>query len=71
MSTAFLIAAFSLFLGQAKVFPKPIRIVPLLIIPPLLVLATLLYWLWRTRTRRPTRAMLGVRLSLPDGSLSS
>lgn len=71
MSTAFLIAAFSLFLGQAKVFPKPIRIVPLLIIPPLLVLATLLYWLWRTRARRPARAMLGVRLSLPDGSLSS
>jgi uncharacterized membrane protein len=60
MSTALLIAAFSLFLGQAKVFPKPIRIVPLLIIPPLLVLITLLYWLWRTRVRRASRAMVGV-----------
>lgn len=52
MSTALLIAAFSFFLGQAKVIPKPIRIVPLLAIPPVLVLGTLLYWLWRTRTRR-------------------
>lgn len=45
MSFALPIAAFSFFLGQAKVFPKPIRIIPLLIIPPLVVLAALLYWL--------------------------
>lgn len=51
MCVALLIAAFSFFLGQAKVFPKPIRIVPLLIIPPLVVLATLVYWLWRVRPR--------------------
>ena len=45
MSFALLIAAFSFFLGQVKVIPKPIRIVPLLAVPPLVVLATMLYWL--------------------------
>jgi hypothetical protein len=49
MCFALLIAAFSFFLGQAQVIPKPIRIVPLLIIPPLLVLAAMVYWLWRVR----------------------
>src|SRR5262245_32549851 len=52
MSTALLIAAFSFFLGQAKVIPKPIRIYPLLMVPPLIVLAVMLYWLWRVRARR-------------------
>jgi hypothetical protein len=52
MSTALLIAAFSFFLGQAKVIPKPIRIFPLLLIPPLVVLASLVYWLWRVRSKR-------------------
>jgi hypothetical protein len=33
---AMFIAAASFFLGQAKVFPKPIRIIPLLAIPALL-----------------------------------
>jgi len=51
MCTALLIAAFSFFLGQAKVIPKPIRIVPLLLVPPLIVLGALLYWLWRVRFR--------------------
>jgi len=55
MCTAFLIAAFSFFLGQAKVIPKPIRIVPLLVIPPLVVLVTMLYWLWRVRVRRSVK----------------
>jgi hypothetical protein len=55
MCTALLIAAFSFFLGQAKVFPKPIRIFPLLMIPPLVVLVALLYWLWRVRVRRSFR----------------
>jgi uncharacterized membrane protein len=60
MSTALLIAAFSFFLGQAKVIPKPIRIVPLLMIPPLVVLGALMYWLWRVRARRNTRVIVGV-----------
>jgi uncharacterized membrane protein len=61
MSVALLIAAFSFFLGQAKVIPKPIRIYPLLMVPPLLVLATLLYWLWRVRIRRSLRSMIVTR----------
>jgi hypothetical protein len=47
MSFALLIAAMSFFFGQAKVIPKPIRILPLLALPVLAVLVTLLYWLWR------------------------
>jgi uncharacterized membrane protein len=57
MSFALLIAAFSFFLGQAKVIPTPIRIVPLLVIPPLVVLATMLYWLWRVRSRHTVRGI--------------
>ncbi len=51
MSVALLIAAFSFFLGQAKVIPKSIRIYPLLLVPPLAVFVTLVYWLWRVRSR--------------------
>jgi uncharacterized membrane protein len=57
MTTALLIAVMSFFLGQAKVIPKPIRIVPLLMIPPLVVLAALLYWIWRVRMRRSLRGI--------------
>jgi hypothetical protein len=65
MCTALLIAAFSFFLGQAKVFPKPIRIFPLLVIPPLVVLAALLYWLWRVRIRRSFRGVVVMRAPEP------
>lgn len=44
MCFALFIASGSFFLGQAQVFPKPIRIFPLLAIPALLPLALLLYW---------------------------
>jgi len=58
MCTALLIAAFSFFLGQAKVFPKPIRVYPLLAIPPLVVLVVMGYWLWRLRVRRKLRGLV-------------
>jgi uncharacterized membrane protein len=61
MSTALLIAAFSFFLGQAKVIPKPIRVYPLLMVPPLIVLAVMLYWLWRVRARRALRGLVILR----------
>lgn len=60
MCVALLIAAFSFFLGQAEVIPKPIRIIPLLVIPPLAVLAALLYWVWRVGIRRTFRGIVGV-----------
>jgi len=54
MCLALLIAALSFFIGQAKVIPKPIRIYPLLALPMLAVLATMIYWLWRVRRRKGT-----------------
>ena len=47
MCFALFVASGSFFLGQAKVFPKPMRIYPLLAIPALLPLVLLLYWLVR------------------------
>lgn len=61
MSTALLIAAFSFFIGQAKVIPKPIRIIPLLLIPPLAVLVTMVYWVWRVRFKKSLRGIVRVR----------
>jgi hypothetical protein len=55
MSFALFIAAMSFFIGQAKVFPAPIRIMPLLALPVLAVLVTMVYWLWRVRIRRSFR----------------
>lgn len=66
MSTALLIAALSFFIGQAKVFPKPIRIMPLLAMPVLAVLLTLLYWLWRVRFRRSLRGLVGISERQPS-----
>jgi hypothetical protein len=60
MCTALLIAAFSFFLGQAQVIPKPIRIPALLAIPPLAVFVAMLYWLWRVRIRRNLRGIAGL-----------
>ena len=64
MSFALFIAALSFFIGQAKVIPKPIRIMPLLALPVVAVLVTMLYWLWRVRLRRSLRGLVG--LSAPE-----
>lgn len=60
MSFALFIAALSFFIGQAGVFPKALRIPPLLGLPVLAVLVTMLYWLWRVRIRRTFRGIVGV-----------
>jgi len=60
MSFALFIAALSFFIGQARVIPEPIRIRPLLALPVLAVLVTMLYWLWRVRVRRSLRGLFGV-----------
>jgi hypothetical protein len=57
MSFALFIAALSFFIGQAQVFPEPIRIRPLLALPVLAVLLTMFYWLWRVRVRRSLRGL--------------
>lgn len=64
MTTALLIAAMSFFLGQADVFPKSMRIMPVLAIPVMAVLVTLFYWLWRIRIRRSLRGLTAVRAPL-------
>jgi uncharacterized membrane protein len=60
MSFALFIAALSFFIGQAQVFPKPMRIPALLALPVLAVLVTMFYWLWRVRIRRSVRGIVGV-----------
>ena len=61
MCFALFIAALSFFIGQADVFPAQFRIMPLLALPMLAVLATMFYWLWRVRSRRPLSGLLGAR----------
>ena len=59
MCFALFVATGSFFLGQADVFPEPIRITPLLAAPVLLVLVLMFYWLARVlftpRHRRVVR----------------
>ena len=65
MSFALFIAALSFFVGQADVFPKPVRILPLLALPVLTVLVTMFYWLWRVRIKRNLRGIVGVGSNEP------
>jgi uncharacterized membrane protein len=58
MTFALFIAAMSFFIGQARVIPEPIRIMPLLAVPVLVVLGALLYWMWRLRIRRSLRGLV-------------
>ena len=55
MCFAAFIATGSFFLGQARVIPEPMRIYPLLMIPAMLPLVAMFYWLLRVRARRPRR----------------
>ncbi len=63
MCFALFIAALSFFIGQAKVIPKPVRILPLLALPVLAVLVTMFYWLWRVRIRRTFRGVRAGRVA--------
>ena len=55
MCFAMFVACGSFFLGQAKLFPKPIRIFPLLAILAFLPLALMLFWLARVRFKKSDR----------------
>jgi uncharacterized membrane protein len=63
MSFALLVAAMSFFFGQARVIPRPIRIMPLLAVPVVAVLVTMLYWLWRVRWKRSLRGVVTARMA--------
>jgi uncharacterized membrane protein len=49
MCVALLIATFSFFLGQQQVFPASLRGSPILYVPEIMVLGSLIYWLVRVR----------------------
>ena len=51
MCTGLFVAAASFFLGPVRRIPEPLRTAPFRFIP-LLVLAAMVYWLWRYRRRR-------------------
>ena len=59
MCVALFIAAASFFLGPVRRIPEPLRI-PALRLIPLVVLVTMVYWLWRYRRRRISRSVIGV-----------
>jgi hypothetical protein len=63
MSFAMWVATGSFFLGQAKVIPKPVRVLPLLLVLAFMPLLAMFYWLWRVRRRPPTSK---ARLDLPS-----
>lgn len=59
MCVALSIAAGSFFLGPVRRIPEPLRI-PALRLIPLVVLLTMMYWLWRYRRPRISRDAVGV-----------
>jgi hypothetical protein len=54
MSFALALAAFSFVPRLAKSIPPSVRL-PAMFAPVLIVLVTMVYWLWRVRGRRPVR----------------
>jgi uncharacterized membrane protein len=65
MCVALFVAAASFFLGQADEFPAAFRKGPLLALPVLTVLATMVYWLWRLRVTPRTAAAAQQRRAAP------
>jgi hypothetical protein len=65
MSFALFIAALSFFIGQARVIPEPIRKPALLALPVILVLVTMVYWLWRVRQMRHNALFARADTGLP------
>ncbi|MCC5886035.1 MAG: hypothetical protein JJT88_06325 [Gammaproteobacteria bacterium] len=59
MCFALLVATASFFLGQAQVFPEPIRHFALLSVPVIAVLGVMAYWLLRVLWFEPRRASPG------------
>ena len=55
MSVALLIAALSFTVQLPKYLPASLRIPALLALPMVAVLVTMVYWLWRLRSRRSSR----------------
>src|SRR6478672_11544988 len=58
MSTALLIASLSFSVRLPRILPAPLRTPVVYALPTLTVLVTMLYWLWRVRSKRSSRAMV-------------
>ena len=58
MCVALFIASASFFLGPVRRIPEPLRM-PALRLIPLVVLVTMVYWLWRYRRKRSARVVAG------------
>jgi hypothetical protein len=52
------IATGSFFIGQMQVFPKPLRVLPLMLALGVAPLGALLYWMWRIRLRQSLRGLI-------------
>lgn len=72
MSAALLIAAFSFFLGQQDNMPAFVQGSPFLFAPPLIVLATMVFWIFRMRFKafRPLPPRRGPRSDAAPGRLA-
>ncbi len=57
MCFALFLAALSASVQFAKMAPRPLR-VPIMVIPMLVVLGAMFYWLWRVRVRRSVRGLV-------------
>ncbi len=52
MSLALLIATFSFYPGQAKLFPRWLRDTNVLVLPHLLLIGAMVFWMWKMRRRK-------------------
>ena len=58
MCFAMFIAVMSFFLGQAAIFPEPIRSSGILALPVVAMLGAMLYWVWRVRRKQAIRGIV-------------
>lgn len=52
MSFSFLIAMFSLYPGQGRLFPKSLRATNLLFVPHILIVGSIVFWMYRMSRRK-------------------
>jgi hypothetical protein len=58
MGTALMIASLSFSVRLPRILPAPLRTPVVYALPTLTVLVTMLYWLWRVRSKRSSRVMV-------------
>jgi uncharacterized membrane protein len=71
MCFALLIATASLFLGQPRLFPEPIRASKLLFVPVIAVIVSMIYWLIRVRFSGAYKKARKISVAGGAGTLSA